>query len=304
MTPIALGLLAIVLAGPAPVLLGRASWPYRVPRAAIVLWQALALSAVLAALGAGFATGLAFVVDRSAGPLAIVLHVAVLLLTAVVAVRLAWAVLLVAVELRARRKRHRALVDVLDDPRLVENAEALVPNLRVIAEERPLAYCLPALREARVIVSHGTLAQLPPAELRAVLEHELAHLRARHDLVVEAFTALRRAFPWFGRSGTALERNQVLVEMLADDAACRTVAPADLGRALVRLGTAAPAAHHGGLAAGGPSTLLRLNRLAATEPAPRGLAAATYLAAAALVLVPTFALALPWLDSLVTAVGS
>lgn len=297
-TALVLAGLAVILAGPVPVLLGKASWPYLVPRAAIFLWQAVAASAVLAALGAGFAGGLAFVTSRHASRWEIVAHCVVFIATTVIALRLGWAVVQVAIELRSRRRRHRELLDVLGDPAVLDDPELLAPNLRVLAGERPLAYCLPGLRGARVVVSQGALDQLEPAELRAVLAHELAHLRARHDLVLEAFTALRRAFPWFGRSRTALERNQTLIEMLADDSACRSVAPTDLGRALVRLSGASAPGVHGALAAGGTDTVLRLNRLATSAPNRRGLAVATYLAAAGLILVPTFTLAIPWLTSL------
>src|SRR4029453_6771691 len=54
-TPVLLAALALVLTGPAPALLARSNWPYRVPRAAVILWQSIALAAVLAALGAGIA---------------------------------------------------------------------------------------------------------------------------------------------------------------------------------------------------------------------------------------------------------
>ena len=53
MTTTALVLLAAVLAGPAPAVLARTPAVRRAPRAAMVLWQAVALAAVLAALGAG-----------------------------------------------------------------------------------------------------------------------------------------------------------------------------------------------------------------------------------------------------------
>src|SRR5690606_27181957 len=50
---LAFSLLALLLAGPVPALLARAAWPLRAPRAAIVLWQAIALAAVLSAFSAG-----------------------------------------------------------------------------------------------------------------------------------------------------------------------------------------------------------------------------------------------------------
>ena len=47
--------IALVLAGPVPALLARARWPRAVPRAAIVLRQAVAVAAVLAAVGSALA---------------------------------------------------------------------------------------------------------------------------------------------------------------------------------------------------------------------------------------------------------
>ena len=52
---LAFTILALLLVGPAPALLARATWPLRAPRAAIVLWQSIALAAVLSAFSAGIA---------------------------------------------------------------------------------------------------------------------------------------------------------------------------------------------------------------------------------------------------------
>ena len=55
MSALAFSVVALALVGPVPALLARASWPLRAPRAAIVLWQAIALAAVLSAFSAGIA---------------------------------------------------------------------------------------------------------------------------------------------------------------------------------------------------------------------------------------------------------
>ncbi|MDX6265147.1 MAG: hypothetical protein QOH84_6835 [Kribbellaceae bacterium] len=298
--PFVLAALALVLTGPVPAFMARASWPYRIPRAAVALWQAIALAAVLAAFGAGIALSYSTAGEpgeprfdpSSPRDLAAAL---VLALTALVGIRLLWAVGRVAVGTRARRKRHRDLVDVLATP------DGLIPGLRVLAEETPLAYCLPALRGARVIVSVGALDRLDDGELRAVLAHEQAHLRARHDLVLEAFTALHMAFPRFVRSDVALDQARTLVELLADDDARRRNGPLPLARALVALaGSPAPEA---GLAAAKSSTVLRVQRLA--DPAPNAplLSATAYTAAALLLVVPTFTVAAPIVRAVVDAVS-
>ncbi|ONI77525.1 Zn-dependent protease with chaperone function [Kribbella sp. ALI-6-A] len=297
-TPILLAALALVLTGPAPALLARSSWPYRIPRAAVALWQALAIAAILAALGAGISLSYSTAGQpgeprfdpSSPRDLA---AAAVLALTALVAIRLLYAAGRVAVGTRARRKRHRDLVDVLATP------DGLIPGLRVLAEETPLAYCLPAIRGARVVVSVGALDRLDDSELRAVLAHEQAHLRARHDLVLEAFTALHMAFPRWVRSDVALEQARTLVELLADDDARRRNGPLPLARALVALaGSPAPAA---GLAAAKSSTVLRVQRLADPEPRHPVLSAATYTAAVALLVLPTITVAAPVLKALADA---
>jgi Peptidase family M48 len=298
-TPVVLATLALLLAGPAPALLARADWPYRVPRAAVVLWQSVALAAVLAALGAGIA--LSYTVAGRPGeprfdPTAArdLAAAAVLALTLLVGIRLLWSAARVAVGTRARRARHRALVDVLATP------AGLVPGLRILAESTPLAYCLPALRGSRVIVSAGALDRLTGDELEAVLAHEQAHLRARHDLVLESFAMLNAAYPRWVRSAEALEQARILIELLADDEARRRHGAAPLARALVTLaGSPAPDA---GLPAARSATALRIRRL--TEPAPRYplLSATTYAVAAALLVLPTVTVATPVLRALATTI--
>ena len=55
MSALAFTVLALLLVGPVPALLARASWPLRAPRAAVVLWQSIAVAAVLSAFSAGIA---------------------------------------------------------------------------------------------------------------------------------------------------------------------------------------------------------------------------------------------------------
>ena len=148
---------------------------------------------------------------------------------------------------------------------------------------------------SRVVVSEGTLTTLADNEIAAILSHERAHLRARHDLVLEMFTAVHAAFPRFVRSASALDAVRLLIEMLADDAAVRAAGPTPLARALVAC--AAGRTPSGALAAGGPTTVLRLRRLGGRGNS-RLLAAGAYLAAAAVLVLPTIAVVLPWLTEL------
>ena len=286
MTPLALVLLAAVLAAPVPALLARAPAVRRAPRAALVLWQAVALAAVLAALGAGLS--LATVPAQHPAVVA-----AALVLTLTVLARLLLSGHRVGTRLRATRRRHRDLVDLLAD----DDA-----GVRVLDHEAPMVYCVPALTGSRVVVSSGARARLDAPELAAVLAHERAHLRARHDLVVEAFTVLHTAYPRLVTSRPALGEVRLLVEVLADRAARRRLGPAPVVRALAALvdATTPPAglAAGGSGADGGAGLVARVDLL--TDPDPhRALAATLYAAAVAVVALPTVFLAVPWLGSLV-----
>lgn len=309
MSALAFTIVSVLCVCPVPALLARAQWPLRAPRAAVTLWQAVAVAAVLSAFSAGIAIASGVLVPGPDGrrtgtvlggigrlgwPLW-TLDMAVLALTLLLALRLAVAVLQVAVATRRRRSRHRTLVDLLSVAEPTAPAGGGQPGgLRILQVEQPLAYCLPGMR-SRVVLSAGTLDSLSDTEIAAILSHERAHLRARHDLVLEAFTAVHTAFPRVVRSRNALDAVRLLVELLADDAAVRSTGPAALARALVVCASGRVPA--GALAVGGPGTLLRVRRLAGRGNS-RALAAAAYTAAAAVLTVPTVALAVPWLTEL------
>jgi Zn-dependent protease with chaperone function len=307
---LAFTILAVLLAGPTPALLARATWPLRAPRAAMVLWQAIALAAVLSTFSAGIAIASRLLMPGPDGrPTAGILdaevrlgwplwaaYLAVFALTLLVGARLIVAVVRGAIATRRRRARHRMVVDLVGvghDAALAQPC-ARTRDLRVLDVAQPLAYCLPGVR-SRVVVSEGTLSTLADSEVTAILSHERAHLRARHDLVLEAFTAVHAAFPRLVRSTNALAAVQLLVELLADDVAVRATGRTPLARALVAC--ASGRAPSGALAAGGTGTVLRVRRLSGRGNSPV-LSAVAYLAAAAVLVVPTIALAVPWLTEL------
>jgi Zn-dependent protease with chaperone function len=311
---LAFALLAVLLVGPVPAVLARAAWPQRAPRAAVVLWQAIAVAAVLSTFSAGIAiasrllvpgpdgrptTTVVAEIERLGWPLWL-LYVTTFAATLLVGARLVVSIVGVAIAIRRRRAHHRMLIDLLGvshkSPAATRAARACTraSELRVLDVEQPLAYCLPGVR-GRVVVSEGALETLEESEVTAILTHERAHLRARHDLVLEAFTAVHAAFPRFVRSASALDAVRLLIELLADDAAVRVAGPTPLARALVACaGGRTPS---GAMAAGGPTTVLRVRRLAG-RPNSVALAAAAYLSAAAVLVVPTIAVAVPWLTEL------
>jgi Zn-dependent protease with chaperone function len=268
-------------------LLASASWPRRSPAVAIALWQALGLGWGVATVGAlaGFGAsglrprsgiGLTSLAATAAGAPGLLWRTGIAgrdwsVLTALRAVSfiagilllalLCWILLAAVAAVLRARSRQRALLCLLahDDPK--------VPGALVVDHPAAAAYCVPGLRSA-IVISAGTLALLDQAELAAVLAHERAHLRARHDLVLLPFTALLRAFRWSAVARDANWQVALLVEMMADDRARRLRPARELATALLRVG-----ASGGGLAPAGALAIsgvpARLG-LGSAEPAGAG----------------------------------
>ncbi|WP_148571585.1 M56 family metallopeptidase [Nocardioides caldifontis] len=293
-----LAVLALLLAGPVPAFLSRRTAIRRAPRAATVLWQAVALAAVLSATGATLALSTGTGLGEGRGPVELVVAALALAVTVVVVGRLLLSGHLVGTRLRALRREHRRLVDLLGSPE---------GDHLVLEDETPVAYCLPGVLHGRVVVTRGAVVRLPEEQLAAVLAHERAHLHARHDLVLEAFTVLHSAFPRVVSSDRALAEVRLLVELLADAAARRQHGAVPLARALVTLAdgprVGAAAVPGRGTGAGVPATadagLRSRVELLADDRSHRLLAAVLYTAAAVLLVVPTVFVAYPWLATLV-----
>lgn len=283
MTTLVLAALAVVFAGPLPWALTRLPRLRRTPRATMVLWQAVALAGVLAALGAGLSLVTAQL-DEDLGIQGYAVLAVPLCVTGLVLARLLLSGHRVGTRLRQLRRRHRRLVDVL---------AADHDGVRVLEHEAPTAYCVPGLR-SRVVVSSGAVASLREDELAAVLDHERAHVRARHDLVIEAFTVLQEAFPAVVTSRDALDEVRLLVEVLADRAASGRHGAEALVRALSALATGSVPAPGSALAASEVGLQARLALL--LDDRRHRLQAALVLATATAVLVlPTVLVVLPWL---------
>lgn len=204
----------------------------REPLLALLAWQAVALAAVLSLLSA-FPLALWIMRDSfTASPV----HVAVALLagtiTASMLVRLLLAGHRVGASLRRTRREHRRLLELVG--RDFDELDQPEPRLRVIQHPAPTAYCVPGLSH-RVVISTGMLERLGTDEVAAVLAHERAHVRARHDLLVEFFTVLHTAMPKRLRHEDVLAEVHLLAEVLADRSGARIAGRVPMGRALVAL---------------------------------------------------------------------
>lgn len=291
--------------------LAHAHWPRRSPAAAIVLWQGIGLGWGLAAVGtllgigaAGYGTGVATAtLRRVAGiaarwpihpELSILAAIQLLCLAAGLALLavLCWILLAASAAALRARQRQRVLLNLL------AHGDPKVPGALVVDHPAAAAYCLPGLRSA-IVVSAGTLALLDDHELAAVLAHERAHLRERHDLVLLPFAALLRAFRWAAVARKAQRAVALLVEMHADDRALRNRPARELATALLRVGAAGGGGVPSGAlaatdAAGGGDVTARVIRI--LRPAP-GLSPAARLlaglAAAGAVGIPALLLLVP-----------
>lgn len=251
----------------APAML-RGHWAGRSPRLAMTLWLVLPVSflaaVVLAILAATDPLPLTWPAsppgsDRMlAGPAVPggpAITVAGLLLAAAVVLRAAGCVALELYHRRRSRREHAAVVAATGRP-------GHEPGVAILDYSAPAAYCLPGGRH-QIVISAGALVALTSEQLRAVLAHERAHLRCRHHLILGLATALGRAFPHVPLLTQAEPQLAALAEMAADDAAVRRHGRDDLAAALVVLARAG--ARPAALAASGPESLARLQRILATR---------------------------------------
>jgi Zn-dependent protease with chaperone function len=297
-TAFGLLVLGVLLAEPVSRALAAAHWPVRDPVGGLLMWQAVGLAGGLALLGSGIVFGLAplgpslpvavaAATDTVAAgqlPELGIVHMLALLAALALAVRLVSVLVGVTVRTLRARRRHRDLLDLLGTP------WPAVPGARVLDHPVPVAYCLPGLR-SRLVLSAGVLDALDPPAVRAVLAHERAHLRERHDLVVLPFVAWGATAPFVRGMVCAQIAVAALIEMRADDVASSAVTARQLTGALRTMGGAAPAAALSSFTDALDRRLLRI-----TAP-PRQLSllvrVLVRMGAAGLVGVPTALLLLP-----------
>ncbi len=299
--PITLAVFAVVVATLGRWLLARSAWPDRSPRLGILAWQTAAMSILVSVVLAGlalavpeipFSTNVAALLSactvalrsQYATPGGAALSVTGGMLAVTVVARVGFCLL--AGLVTSRRHRRRQLEALTLTPRGRAGCDA-----RVVDHPAATAYCLPGRRE-EIVVTTAAVAALDHDQLTAVLAHERAHLRGRHDLMLAVSDTLRRAFPRVRALSDAHHATVRLVEMLADDVAARRHDRLTIATALVRLAEAsAPAAS---LGAGGSTSLARVRRLVApAHPLSVAGSAIAVLAAAALLATPVAVVAGP-----------
>lgn len=236
--------------------LHRAKWPSRGPYTAVITWQALGLAWGVSTIGALLAYGLSsYRLGAAGGSMALfsdlvtgefilaefsqgwegISHLAAVALALILTLVLFYGLVASFIQVVRVRRRHHDLLE------LVASDHPDVPGARVVDHPAAAAYCLPGVLRSQVVISAGALEVLDNRELAAVLAHEHAHMRQRHDLVLLPFSSLKRAFPHVRLVRTYYESVALLIEMCADDQARRKSSPRELATALLRFGAAGPA---------------------------------------------------------------
>jgi Zn-dependent protease with chaperone function len=289
-----LGLSAAV-AAVVPAVLARATWAVRAPRLGVLAWEAAAATLVLSAFGAALAMTMPW--HEANDAVCMVWRLCLDALSGAhgrAAQLMSWIGLTVLVAALARMTWAGArLVRVVGlrrhHGRQIRLAGKHRPDMdaTVIEHPDPAVYLVPG-RGEQIVVTTGALSRLDQDGLAAVLAHERAHARGRHHLILTFSGLLHDAFPRVTVFAQADRQVRRLVEICADDDACRHHSRLALARALVALAT--PAAAPGALAADGGDALQRMRRL--MDPPPPLPRYTQLAAAAALMALPVLPLAI------------
>jgi hypothetical protein len=221
---IALVAVAVAIAAVAPRILTSAAWTIRRPRTALAAWCGAVVLGVV-----GFVAGVTVVVldgHPATDPLGVGGSPAggthlVVAIAAVVAF-----VIAVRVRPGSEHEAVRAAIRTGSTAREVHGT-----RVALIEAEHALACAVPG-RTGGVLLSTGLAGRLAEDELAAVVAHEAAHLRQRHDLVVAVAESIEHAVPWVPGARAMARSTRVLVELAADDDAVRRVGRDALSRAI------------------------------------------------------------------------
>lgn len=147
---------------------------------------------------------------------------------------------------------HRRMLRLISEP---AGEHCGIELLRIESPEA-LLYSVGGARRG-TIVAGGDYASLDHRQRQAVLDHEAAHLRGRHHLIVVLSESLAAALPFIPLFRQAPDALRTLVEFAADHRAANRWGADAVGSALLALQSA-------GTAPGVPSVALAMSRDAVT----------------------------------------
>lgn len=189
-----------------------------------------------------------------------------------------------AVQARGRRRRRQDLEFLF-----AVAASAGTGTVRWLDHPDPVAFSVSG-RPGMVVLSDGLRRTLSPAALGATLEHEMAHLRGRHHLILGVVDAVAAALPCVPLFRYARVDIRELVELAADRAAVDRFGASCVAEALRALTDAVPpapmaSAAGDALAMADTAVVRRLHRLQNNTP-PKLSSSRNFWCAVAAVVVP------------------
>ncbi|WP_146339662.1 M56 family metallopeptidase [Nesterenkonia sp. NBAIMH1] len=166
-------------------------------------------------------------------------------------------------------------------------------TVTVVADPQPSAFALG--RGCGIVVSTGLLEALSAPEAEAVVEHEAAHVRERHHLILDVIESLTGPLRWIPFAAAIADSVPHYLEISADRAAQRRVGTRPLASALLTMGQDSherrSAARHLGpdrmMLASGPERVRQLVRPA--DPRRGALGAAAIVALMTVLIVTSSA---------------
>ncbi|QDZ13570.1 M56 family metallopeptidase [Humibacter ginsenosidimutans] len=248
---------ALVTVMTAPTVITRGGWRLRFPRLALAVSHALTLVG-LACAASTLVWTLAEVVsggDRSGGafwlqPTALTLFGWV----GLAAVGGLITVIVTSAEPMTESDRRLRLEFSLLEAR---GTSVVRDGIRVVTvpSDRPVALSVPGPQH-RILIASGLMRLLTEDQLRAVVEHERAHLVQHHGMLTRLARLNRACFAFIPGTSEIERSTRMLVELIADDTAARHAGAVNLANALWRVGSASEDA----------ALRLRARRLASHPP--------------------------------------
>lgn len=248
--------IAVALLTLAPLLLMRGQWRVRRPRLALAIWHTLLASAAGCIVATLVWTLLLVTTGTHHSSAAWLQPTALMLFGWVGLAGLGGAAAMVFAHAEPMAETDRRLqTEFALLASRSQSYEHRGIDVAVVSSSVPVALSVPG--SSPLIVIASTLAEaLTDEQLRAVIEHEHAHLVQHHGLVTR-LAQLNRSCLAFLPSSQELEGStRMLIELIADDAAARHAGAVHLANALLKIGTMT----------GDEAMVLRARRIAARPP--------------------------------------
>jgi len=217
----------------APLLLQNRDWVARHPAIALACWHLLFLSAGLAALGA-FATAVWFGFESwlrvntvemggSSWLEVVALSFVPWILLALSGIFLALATERVEPAVSASKLVNRALAIGLKQTTTFEGYSVMTLDVSVMQ-----AFVMGRGANAKIVISAGALQTLNPMQLKAVLWHEVGHIKLKHNAILSISGFVAHLLPFVRTSQIFQAEVSRLVEVQADNYALARVSHSTL----------------------------------------------------------------------------